>query len=163
VDRFSVYLTIGDSHLKELESLVLRIVRPKGNTQAGKFSDAENLRSRLARAMRDHYRQQLANVLGRLRRDLADKTTRSTGPGPRPALAKVLSKIRRPRTLQGRLKGKSFRARVKSNGQIRFKGKTYNSPSLAAQAATRRPTNGWTFWLYERAPHDWVPLEELRR
>ena len=25
-DRFSVYLTIGDSHLKELESLVLRVV-----------------------------------------------------------------------------------------------------------------------------------------
>ena len=36
-DRFSVYLTIGDSHLKELESLVLRVVRPSGNTQRGKF------------------------------------------------------------------------------------------------------------------------------
>jgi hypothetical protein len=32
-DRFSVYLTIGDTHLKELESLVLRIVQPKGNSQ----------------------------------------------------------------------------------------------------------------------------------
>ena len=30
-DRFSVYLTIGDSHLRELEALTLRIVRPKGN------------------------------------------------------------------------------------------------------------------------------------
>src|SRR5579872_6150739 len=32
-DRFSVYLTIGDSHLRELEALAVRIVRPKGNKQ----------------------------------------------------------------------------------------------------------------------------------
>src|SRR3974377_2221997 len=29
-DRFSVYLTIGDSHLHELESLLLPIVKTKG-------------------------------------------------------------------------------------------------------------------------------------
>src|SRR6266511_3304469 len=29
-DRFSVYLTIGDSHLKEMESLLLRITHPTG-------------------------------------------------------------------------------------------------------------------------------------
>ena len=28
-DRFSVYLTIGDHHLRELEALILRTVRPK--------------------------------------------------------------------------------------------------------------------------------------
>jgi hypothetical protein len=33
-DRFSVYLTIGDSHLKELESLVLRIVPRLGSLRA---------------------------------------------------------------------------------------------------------------------------------
>ena len=31
-DRFSVYLTIGDSHMKELESLFLRIFKPAGNS-----------------------------------------------------------------------------------------------------------------------------------
>ena len=36
-DRFSVYLTIKDEHLHELEALVLRIASPKGNRQAGKF------------------------------------------------------------------------------------------------------------------------------
>ena len=30
-DRFSVYLTIGDRTLRELEALLLRIVKPKGN------------------------------------------------------------------------------------------------------------------------------------
>ena len=30
-DRFSVYLTMKDEHMKELESLLLRIVNPVGN------------------------------------------------------------------------------------------------------------------------------------
>ena len=162
-DRFSVYLTIGDSHLKELESLVLRIVRPKGNAQAGKFHGAENLWSRLARDMRAHYRQQLADVLGRMRRDLVETAKRSSRHGPRPPLAKFLPRFRRPRTLRGVQKGKEVVARVRSNGEIRYRGKSYRSPSLAARAAAKRPMNGWMFWTYERAPHDWIPLRELRR
>ena len=27
----------------------------------------------------------------------------------------------------------------------------------------RKTGNGWTFWRYERAPGDWVLLDELRR
>src|SRR3954463_5997996 len=42
-DRFSVYLTIGDHHIKEMESLLLRITRPVGNKQIGKFVRCENL------------------------------------------------------------------------------------------------------------------------
>lgn len=37
-DRFSVYLTIDDKHLKELESLVIRIAQPGGNKHSGKFA-----------------------------------------------------------------------------------------------------------------------------
>src|SRR3989338_9700904 len=36
-DSFSVYLTIGDQHLRELEALVLRIIDRKGNRKLGKF------------------------------------------------------------------------------------------------------------------------------
>ena len=36
-DRFSVYLTDDDDHVKELESLILRIVGTKGNMNRGKF------------------------------------------------------------------------------------------------------------------------------
>jgi len=32
-DRFSIYITIGDHHIKEMESLLLRITRPAGNSQ----------------------------------------------------------------------------------------------------------------------------------
>jgi hypothetical protein len=43
-DRFSVYLTQGDEHLKELESLVLRIASPAGNRITGRFSGSKDLR-----------------------------------------------------------------------------------------------------------------------
>lgn len=32
-DKFSIYLTIGDAHLRELEALILRIIMPNGNRQ----------------------------------------------------------------------------------------------------------------------------------
>lgn len=38
-DRFSVYLTTDHEHMKELESLILRIVRPAGNKVSGGLGD----------------------------------------------------------------------------------------------------------------------------
>src|SRR5690242_9157663 len=37
-DTFSIYFTIGDRHMPELESLVLRMTQPPGNRQLGTFS-----------------------------------------------------------------------------------------------------------------------------
>jgi hypothetical protein len=66
--------------------------------------------------------------------------------------------------LRAFFKGKKLTARVRRNGSIRFTGKIYNSPSVAAAAAVkRRSCNGWTFWQYERAPGDWVKLDKLRK
>ena len=64
-DRFSVYLTIGDSHLKELESLILRIVKPIGNKQSGKFVSAEDLHRKFANDIRELHRQELTSLIGR--------------------------------------------------------------------------------------------------
>ena len=46
--------------------------------------------------------------------------------------------------------------------RVRFKGKLYGSPSAAASAIRKHPTNGWSFWHYERGPNDWVPIDQLR-
>jgi hypothetical protein len=64
-DRFSVYLTIGDSHLKEMESLILRIVKPIGNKLKGKFQKSEDIRRRFARDVRTYQRDELIWLLGR--------------------------------------------------------------------------------------------------
>ncbi len=67
-DRFSFYLTIGDSHLRELESLILRIVKPPGNKQKGKFAKSEDLRRRFKRDWYVEMRLKLGNLLGNLRK-----------------------------------------------------------------------------------------------
>jgi hypothetical protein len=162
-DRFSVYLTIGSDHLKERESLVLRIVQPKGNSQKGKFRRAENLRVRLGCDLRQLHREQLAEVLGKIQAKIERATALEDEHGRKPALAALVANIRAPRRLRAAFRGDVYRARVRPNGQIRYKGRTYNSPSLAGRAVTKRPTNGWWFWRFERAPGDWVRLRELRR
>jgi hypothetical protein len=159
-DRFSVYLTIGDSHLKELESLILRTVKPSGNHQSGKFIKSENLRGKLSRDLRARQRQEINWVIGR-----------STSPIPKHRRQKVVQKgaptlsayINRSTKLRATFQGKLVRARVRRNGVIRYQTKDYTSPSQAASAVVKRAANGWTFWKYERAPGDWVRLNELRR
>ena len=162
-DRFSVYLTIADSHMKELESLLLRIAKPKGNKAGGRFAKAENLNRQMKRLIREQQRQELEEVLGtgqRRQKSRPSMKAQDDGAG-RPVLS---SYANRPKLLRGRYKGKLMRARVLRDGRIRFDSKTFNSPSLAAAAARKQPTaNGWWFWTYERAPGEWVRLGELRR
>lgn len=158
-DRFSVYLTIGDSHLKELESLLLRIVRPIGNAQRGKFAKADDLKRRLARDMKKFYKREVDVLLNRRGADLDKEAERVVEEGSRP----LAGLIERRYKLRARFRGKWQTARLRRDGRIRYRGKLYDSPSAAAVAACKRPTNGWSFWTYERAPGDWVKLRELRR
>lgn len=160
-DRFSVYLTIGDSHLRELESLVLRIVKPSGNKQTGKFVKSEDLRRKFSREIREIYRKKLTALVGIGPSPRFDRRPREILEGRQTALAKYPN---RPRILLARYKGKVQRALVRRDGSIRFGGNIYTSPSVAGAAACRRRTcNGWTFWTFERAPGDWVPLDMLRQ
>lgn len=46
-DAFSLYVVRGDRHVKDVESLLLRIVKPKGARVSGRFRGAENLRKSL--------------------------------------------------------------------------------------------------------------------
>jgi hypothetical protein len=160
-DRFSVYLTIGESHLRELESLLLRVVRPKpkGNKQRGKFAKSENLLRRFARDIKALQRDELYSMVGR---EIVERPRRKrvAAGGAAPPLARYISG---PLKLRARLKGKTFRARLRRDGTIRFRGKVYRSPSGAGRAACKRSCDGWMFWRYERAPGDWVRLDELRK
>lgn len=164
-DRFSVYLTIDSRHMKELESLVLRIVRPKGNRQIGKFARSDNLLPVLKRRFRQQQKEELLDLIGRS----YDLVTTETAPrkrrgkakrGDGPVLAGYVSKAK---TLRVTYKGVVHKARVRKDGTIRVGAKVFNSPSTAGAHVAGRPVNGWTFWKYERAPGKWVGLADLRR
>lgn len=161
-DRFSVYLTIEGHHIKELESLVLRIVKPKGNSLVGKLPRSDDMKRRLLRAIKIRQREELQVLIGKRikvtrivsRKRLARRKKSETLLGPY---------LDQPLRLRAIHNGKTFRARVRRNGWIYFNGYLYASPSHVAQDICRRRVNGWTFWRYERGADEWVPLRYLKR
>lgn len=144
-DSFSVYLTIGDQHLRELESLMHRIAEPPGNKQLGKFSGAESIIRKFDKAIEEKQKQERDRILG-----VEEKEE------------EVRHLIPRAIRLRGYLKGQTFKATLRRDLTVRWKGRLYKSPSAAATAVCKRGSNGWWFWHYQRSPGDWVRIDALR-
>jgi predicted GIY-YIG superfamily endonuclease len=62
-DKFSVYLTETDSHLSEIEALLVRIAAPKGNKQVCKLSLAENLVGRFKKSLQEEFRKETKKLI----------------------------------------------------------------------------------------------------
>jgi len=171
-DSFSVYLTIGGQHLHELEALLLRIIDRKGNKQKGKFGKADDLRKQLWYDFKKKMNLERDEIFGRfINHDYGEKNQEKCREGGRrPTLAKY---IKYRIHIRFKYKGKLYLAHIRKDGSIAFardsadakrlQGKVFTSPSLAAVAVTKKPMNGWCSWKYERAPGDWVFLDELRK
>ena len=173
-DSFSVYLTLGDQHLHEIEALLLRIIDRKGNKQKGKFGYADDLRRRFRNDLKRERDDEIDEILGsRLiigGKDAVKKDKAGKKGERKPALAPYVNKRFH---IRFEYKGKLYVAHVRRGGIIvfashgaeakRLQGKVYTSPSLAAQAVTKRPMNGWVHWKYERAPGDWAFIDNLRK
>ena len=63
-DAFSLYVVRGDRYVKDVESLLLRIVKPKGALVSGRFRGAENLRKSLLPRL-ERYANALADLKGK--------------------------------------------------------------------------------------------------
>lgn len=158
-DRFSVYLTNGNSSLKPLESLLLRIAKPSGNRLSGGFGRKINKHSELYRAMSKADADRRARILGgRVAQHLRHKRTSET----KGSLV-LAGLVERRIALRAQLKGRQYRATLRRDGYISFKRRKYDSPSAAARKAIGRNANGWAFWHYRIAPRQWVPLSHLRK
>jgi len=157
-DSFSVYLTINDSHLHELETLILKIASPKGNKHSGNFINAQNLKPILKKAVTKAQQKELIG-LGLIKTNEVAKTKLIALKGRKAILAPY---VKNRFEIRLRYKGKTHKAMIRKDGTILSAGKVYNSPSMAAVAIKQRASNGWTNWKYERAPGDWLLLDNLR-
>lgn len=158
-DRFSVYLTLDSSHMKELESLLIRIAAPQGNRQGGRFASSKNIKLELNRRMRDSDADKRARLLGghvhkqRRRRKAAHVKGSAT-------LAGLLDQRK---AIRGEYKGWVYSATLRKDGRISFNGSLYDSPTAAARATGNRRVNGWTFWKYRDKAKGWITISHLRR
>jgi hypothetical protein len=157
-DSFSVYLTISDSHLHELETLILKIASPKGNKQSGNFINAQDLRPMFRKEVKKAQQKELIG-LGLKKTKKVEMQKSIEQKGRKAVLAPYANKRFE---IRFRYKGKTHKAMVRKDGTILYGGKVYNSPSMAASAIKRRASNGWTDWKYERAPGDWLLIDNLR-
>ncbi|NVL89536.1 MAG: DUF2924 domain-containing protein [Desulfobacterales bacterium] len=158
-ERFSVYLTVRNEHMKELESLLLRIVNPSGNKQTGKFAKSENLRSTLNQKIKENDADRRALLIGGhvARRRRRSKIKKGEG------IKSLAGIVDRRISLKRVYKGKVFKASLRKDGTISFKGKVYESPTGAARKVVGRTCNGWSFWRYKDKKGEWVPLKNLRK
>lgn len=165
-DSFRLYLIHKTDHIKELESLILRIADPKGNRVKGRMPHAENLMPRLRAHIKERQIDDLSSVLNLIRkikkapaRKVRRKKPAKTE-GRQPTLAPYVTK---GFELKRNYKGKVYKAHVLADGTIRYGGKLYNSPSSAAVAIVKRSEDGWWFWHYKDASGKWVKLNTLRK
>jgi len=162
-DKFSLYLVREAEHIKELESLIMRVASPSGNAAKGGLPKADNLKAALHASMKGAMDKRMGDLLGRKETKPGrrrQKTRRSTSEKGLPTLAVY---VKKRFSIRGTYKGKTYVAVVNKSGSIRFDGEIYNSPSMAGEAARKRSTNGWTFWHYKNRKGEWVKLDELRR
>lgn len=125
-DRFSVYLTSNDSHIKPLESLLLRIARPSGNRVSGGFGRPINLYRALHRAMSEADADRRARILGgHVARRLRRRRTRDA----RGSLV-LAGLVDRRMPLRGRWKRRRFRATLRRDGYISSNGRKYDRRQL---------------------------------
>lgn len=163
-DRFSLYLVHETDHVKELESLALRIAEPKGNRFGGRFVDAVNLGPQLRDGLDVEHNKRVSDIFGPTRRRQVLQTKHAhAGVGKRgsPPLA--------PHAHGGfpvmrEYKGVVYKAQVLADGRVRYNGATYNAPSTAGCVVRGgKHTNGWRFWKFQNARGEWISLDVLRK
>jgi hypothetical protein len=158
-DRFSVYITIEDEHIRPLEALTLRIVNPLGNRVKGGLTGAQDLIRALKRRIDSAQRDETATLLGgrfvsrRQRSRL--RSTKGT------LILKGL--VERRIQLRAPYKDKVYKATLRRDGHISYGRKLYESPSSLARTILGRNANGWHFWHYRNPKGEWVRLSELKQ
>jgi len=160
-DQFSLYIIRKQDHIKELESLLLRIANPSGNRQQGKLKAAKNMRRELVSVIDQQYKYDKKMFLGncspfkhRVTRKAVDNKSKTK---PLKGL------FDRNCVLYATYKGVAYKAWVfHRTGTIKYKGELFDSPSEAGRAVRKKATNGWHFWKYRNRDGELVKLASLR-
>ncbi len=169
--HFSLYIIRHSDHIKELESLLLRIAFPQGNHQKGKLTGSDNLLPELKRLVKLSQERDL--------NDLWDdgKPAKKKIANPRPIKAiknksNTRSESKRPlkgffpggKMIYATYQGQGYKAWLKANGGIVYKNTLYDTPSAAGSAIRGgKATNGWTFWKYKDEEGKLVMLKTMKK
>ncbi|MDD5134975.1 MAG: GIY-YIG nuclease family protein [Phycisphaerae bacterium] len=159
--HFSLYIIRKEDHIKEIESLVLRISYPKGNKVRGKLKQSKDLRPLLKNRLIEEWEKRLGGIIGgrskpagRIKKRKINKTNE------RP----LQGYFQQGKVIYANYKDKECKAWVYRNGRIKFNGNFFDSPSMAGIAVTKKKKiNGWRFWKYKDKTGELVCIDTLRK
>jgi len=124
--HFSLYLVRSEKHMKDLESLCLRIADPEGNRVVGKLAGAKNLQRAFKKKLLDEAHKEVENLMGGRTTPAPKKKAKSAkmvkagkkAAATRRASGKKipLAGILKDKTLRGTYKGATYRAWVHCHG-----------------------------------------------
>ena len=164
--HFSLYIVSRQEHIKEFESVILRVAYPKGNSVKGKLVRARNLKPELKELLDAELEKQINGIIGGGVKSgkggekikSVKKTGKSSGDRPLKGLFKT------GKVIYATYKGKDYKAYVNRIGRLRYKGKWYDSPSAVGSVIRGgKSTNGWRFWKYKDKSGHLVLLTTLRK
>ena len=159
--HFSLYIIRKQEHIKEFESVILRIAYPKGNSVKGKLVRAKNLRPLLKKKLIAEWEKQLGILIGTARKITKTKNVKKISKTKQNRPLKNLFPT--GKVLYANYHGKDYKAWVYRNGRIKFNGVIYDSPTMAGKSITKKALNGWKFWKYKDKNSELVYINNLRK
>lgn len=152
--HFSLYLFRHEHHVDEIESLLIRIITPKGNRVKPKGSSDGSMLKKLKEMVIARQKQEREEMFG--------SRLSKSGIVRKKIKGSLKGLVRKTTVLFRTYKGKEYKAVLTPKGFIRLGGKIYNSPSSAGQSIVKHGCNGWRFWYLKNENNDVVSLDELR-
>ncbi len=164
--HFSLYIIRKSDHIKELESLLLRIAYPEGNSKRGKLRTTNNLLPKLKTQVKQKIKEEYEGLFKGHRAIKVKPKKKTTANVKSLKNKKPLKEVfPKGKRLCATYKGKEYKAWVFKSGTVKLKsnGQLYNSPSAASKAITKRSSNGWAFWKYKDNSGKLEPLRKMRK
>lgn len=162
--HFSLYIISKQEHIKEFESVILRIAYPKGNRQKGKLAGSKNIRPLLKKKLNAEWKRKRSEILNTKKpAKLKKKTKRKFTKTPK-SDRPLKGVFPGGKVLYAKYKAKEHKAWVNRLGRIRFNGKYYDTPTAAGKAIiTKGAINGWNFWKYKDKSGELRKIADLRK
>ena len=141
--HFSLYIIRKADHIKELESMLLRIAHPEGNKQRGKLRTSNNLLPVLKRQVKRKVKEELDSLFKGYRVPQKNKTRKSAVASGAKKEKPLKGYFSKPTRIYACYKGKNYKGLIYKTGTVKFAGQLYESPSGAGKAVKGgKATNG---------------------
>ena len=142
-DSFSLFVVKDKRHIADLESLLIKIHKPKGNTLKPKIK-AKNLLKDYKNLIVNFHKEELEKMLGE--ENFCKNSHKNK---------KIISII-------ANYKGTQYNAKYNySDHSVCYNKKTYSSPSAAGRAVTGKPNDGLLFWKIKNKKGQLTPLKKV--